>query len=201
MSVDTIDYGVGRKLQAGIVTTDQIPLGIDTYYPGMLLEFQKAGTAVTTGTGNGVASDIIAGASVKSGVYTCLFTAALVCDLKDPDGNVIAKGLVVPDGSSATFKINGITFTLTDGGTAWVATDTIAMTIATTGTYVALASGILGAIYNAVERILSSAGVGDCIMGGEIDETGLVSNANVTLVLTEAQRAEYSAAGFYIKRA
>lgn len=196
---ETTNYGEGRKLQAGIVTTDQIPLGADTYYPGMLLEYQGTGTAVTTGTGDGVASDIVAESGVALGAYTCTFTAALVCDLSDPDGNVIATGLTVPDGGSATFKIDGLTFTLTDGATAWVATDTIAMTVVA-GTYIALADGTLGAIYNADERTLSSAGYGDCIMGGEIDETGLVSDANVTLVLTEDQRAAYSAAGFYIKR-
>ncbi len=197
---ETTNYGEGRKLQACWVTTDQVPLAADQYFSGMLLEYAAAGTAVTTGTGNGVASAISADSSVPAGVYTCTFTAALVCDLSDPDGNVIATGLTVPNGSTATFKTDGITFTLTDGSTAWVATDTIAMTIASAGVYQALAGGKLGAIYNSAGRTLATPGQDYCIMAGEIDESGLVNNAGVTLTLTEAQRAEYRDSGFYIKR-
>lgn len=111
MSVDTIDYGEGRKLQAGWVTTDQVPLAADTYYPGMELEFDTTS-------------------------YKALVT----------DANVAA-------------------------------------------------------IYNGDEVVLASAGVGDCIMAGEIDETGLVTDANVAKTLTEAQRATRRDKGFYIKRA
>ena len=110
MSVDTVTYGDGRKLQAGIVTTDQVPLAADTYYPGMELEFDTT-------------------------AYKALVT----------DANVAA-------------------------------------------------------IYNGPERVLGAPGVGDCIMAGEINETGLVSNVNVAIVLTEAQRATRRNRGFYIKR-
>ena len=200
MSVDTINYGEGRKLQAGLVSTAQIPLGIDVYHPGMLLEYQADGAGVTTGTGNGVASAIVADESVAPGVWTFLFTAALVGDLSDPDGNVVAVGLAVPDGSAETFKIGGLTFTLTDGGTAWVATDSIAMTIEASGEYIALADGELSAIYNADGKTLASAGFGNAIMQGEIDESGLVSNLNAALVLTVSDRAAYRSRGFVMKQ-
>ncbi len=111
MSVDSIKYGEGRKLQAGTITTDQVPLVADTYFPGMELEFDTT-------------------------AYKALET----------DANVAA-------------------------------------------------------IYNGEEKVLSAAGVGFCIMGGEIDETGLVTDANVSKSLTEAQRATRRDKGLYIKRA
>ena len=39
---ESVDYGEGRKLQAGEVSTGQIPLGIDTFFPGMMLEYDAA---------------------------------------------------------------------------------------------------------------------------------------------------------------
>jgi len=192
--------GEGRGLQAGnFFSTRQLALPADTYHIGMLLEYLAAGTAVTTGTGDGVASDIAADANIEAGVYTCLFTAALICDLKDPDGNIIATGLTVPNGSSATFKIGGLTFTLTDGATAWIATDSIAMTIAQ-GSYAALADGELSAIYNGSDgRILAAPGEDNCIVAGEISHSKIVDDAGDALVLTVAQIAAFAKAGFYIK--
>lgn len=194
------NLGEGRKLVAGnFFSTRQIALAADTYHIGMLLEYQATGTAVTTGTGNGVASDIVADGNVALGVYTCTFTAALVCDLSDPDGNVIATGLTVPDGSAATFKINGLTFTLTDGGTAWVATDTIAMTVVV-GAYLALDEGNLSAIYNGSKaRVLASAGEDNCIVAGEISASGIVDDSGDALTLTDAQVAAFALRGFWIK--
>lgn len=197
---DSVTYNEGRNLQAGnFFITDQLPLAADTYYIGMRLEYLAAGTAVTTGTGDGVASAIAADETVEAGVYTCLFTAALICDLKDPDGNIIATDLTVPNGGSATFKINGLTFTLTDGATAWIATDTIAMTIAQ-GVYAALADGELSAIYNGKDgRVLSSAGADNLVIAGDIQEDGLKTDANAAVTLTVAERAAYRSRGFYVK--
>ena len=108
-----VAYEDGKQLQAGWVTTDQVPLSIDTYYDGMLLEYDATADS-----------------------YKALAT----------DANVAA-------------------------------------------------------IYNGGERIVTVAKTpGDCIMGGEINETGLVSATNTALTLTEDQRAAYSAKSFYIKR-
>lgn len=111
MSVDSVTYGEGRKLQAGWATTDQVSLVADTYYPGMELE-------------------------ATAGVYGALAV----------DANVAA-------------------------------------------------------IYNGPEKVLAAPGKGDCIMAGEIDETGLVDDAGVAKTLTETQRATRRNRGFYIKRA
>lgn len=109
---EAVTYEAGKKLIGGWVSTDQVPLAADTYYDGMLLEYD-----------------------------------------------------------------------------------------ATADNYKALATDAnMSGIYNGGERTLASAGFGDCIMAGEINETGLVSATNVALTLTEDQRATYRNRGFYIKR-
>ena len=199
MAVENLNGG--RNLQGGsFFSTRQLDLAADTYHVGMLLEYAAAGTAATTGTGNGVAEDISADASIAAGVYTCTFTAPLVCDLTDPDGNLLATALTVPNGSSLDVKIGGLTFTLTDGSTAWIATDTIAITIPATGVYQALDAGVIGAIYNGTDgRVLSSAGVDNCVVAGEVSHTGIVDASGSALVLTAAQIAAFAQSGFYIK--
>lgn len=200
MSVDTITYETGRNLQAGKVSTDQLPLVADTYYPGMLLEYNAAVAITQTGTGDGTLTAVIAGDKVPEDVYTLTFTAPLVCDLTNAAGDVLAQGLTIADGGARTFTVEGLTFTITDGAAAFVAADTLVATLSA-GAYKALVTDTnIGAIFNAAEVTLSGAGYGDCIVGGDIDPTGLVSNANVTLVLTEDQRAIYGDNGFYIKR-
>ena len=189
----------GRELIAGFVTTRQIPLAIDTYYIGMRLEYQGDVAVGQTGTGNEVLSNVIAGPDVPVDVYTLTFTAALVFDLTNAAGDVLAQDLTINDGGARTFTVEGLTFTVTDGGTAFIATDTLVATV-TTGEYVAIANGALAAIYNGTdERVLSSAGVDDCIVGGEISKTGLKTDADAAVTLTEGEIAAYAAAGFYIK--
>ena len=195
-----VAYEDGKQLQAGWITTDQVPLAIDTYYDGMLLEYNGTVVVTQTGTGNGTLTSVLADASVVPDVYTLTFTAALVADLTNSDGVVLAQGLTFADGAATTLTVGGLTFTVTDGSTAFVATDTLVATI-TAGSYKALSNDAnLGAIYNGGEKTLSIAGYGDCIMGGEINETGLVSDADAAITLTEDQRAIYGANGFYIKR-
>ena len=197
----TQDYSEGTGLVAGNVFSEQIPLAADTYYAGMLLEFQKTGTSTVTGTGNGVASAIKAGANVKVGDWLCTFTAALVCDLTDPDGNVIAYDLTVPNGDAAVFTFGDLTFTLTDGATAWVASDVVKVTIAATGVYAALDEGEIMAIYNGPTRTLASAGYGSALTGGEIYEGALVDASNSALTMTESYRAMLRKAGFAPRKA
>lgn len=109
---ESVSYDAGKQLQAGNVTTDQVPLAADTYYTGMLLEYD-----------------------------------------------------------------------------------------ATNDVYIALATDAnMAGIYNGEEKTLASAGYGSAIMGGEINETGLVDAAGAAITLTEDQRAAYRDKGFYIKR-
>ncbi len=117
MSVDTVSYGEGKKLQAGWITTDQVPIAADTYFDGMELEYDAANDE-----------------------YIALVT----------DANVAA---------------------IYNGGNP------------------------------SAGRVLGASGFGDCIMAGEIDETGLVDAAGASKTLTEDQRATRRDKGFYIKRA
>lgn len=109
---ETITYEEGRKLQAGNISTGQRPLGIDTFYPGMLLEYDAV-----------------------NDIYIALAT----------DAN-------------------------------------------------------MAAIYNGKERTLAAAGEGNVILGGEINEAGLVDAAGAGITLTEDQRATYRDKGFVMKR-
>ena len=197
---ETQAYADGNILIAGAITTDQKALEADTYYQGMLLEYQAAGTGVTAGTGNGTATLITAGGEVKTGAWVLTFTAALVADLEDPDGNIVAQDLTFNDGATTLMKVAGITFTITDGGTAFVATDTITMTIETAGTYLALDEGEVAAIFNGPTTVLASAGYGSVITSGEIYEGGIVDTSGDALTITEFVRASMQKNGFYLRR-
>jgi len=193
-------YEGGNKVVAGAVTTDMKNLAADTYYLGMRLEYQADGTPVTAGTGNGVASAVTGGPGVISGAWVFTFTAALVGDLVDPNGTVIAQNVTITDGGAATFLIAGLTFTITDGSTAFVATDTITMTIEAAGEFSAIDEGVLAGIYNGPETVLSSAGYGSVITSGEIYEGGLVDDSDSALTITEFMRVAYRSLGFYLRR-
>jgi len=198
MSIETVALEGGRKLQAGWMTTRKRLVGIDTYYIGMLLEYQAGVTGATVGTGTGTGS-AVADATVGLGIYTLTFTAALIADLTDPAGVVLAQGLTFDDGAATVLKVGGLTITVTDGGTAFIAGDTITLTVIA-GELVALASGTLAGIYNGEDaRILSAQGTSDVIVAGEISEYGIVDGAGDTLALTDDQIEAFRIAGFYMK--
>jgi len=208
MSTD-VTYEGGQNLQAGPISTDQIPLDADTYYPGMLLEYSADGVVTADGgnTGDGTVTAVTANDKAVSGSYNleCIeaVTNGGVFKLEDPSGNIVASDLTIDVGAGAAtiFTVAGLTFTITDGATDFAAGDKFTLAIETGGTYKALATDVnLGAIYNGAERTLSSAGVGQAIMSGEINESGLVDSSDSALTLTEDQRAIYRSRGFDIKR-
>lgn len=202
------DYSAGKKLIAGWITTDQVTVAADTYYIGMRLEYQADGvaTADAGNTGDGTVTSVVA-EQIASGDYVLTCTAAVtnggVFKLEDPDGNIIASGLEMDAGAGAatTFKVAGMTFTITDGATDFAAGDFFTIEIEAAGEYVALADGKLAAIYNAQdEEVYSASGKADCIMAGEIFIEGLKTDADAAVTLTEAEIASYRNQGFYIKR-
>jgi hypothetical protein len=200
----------GRNIIAGNVSTRQLPLAADTYYIGMLLEYQADGTVTADGgnTGDGTVTAVVAGSGVAPGDWVLTCTAAVtnggVFKLEDPSGNVVASDITMDVGAGAatTFKIAGITFTITDGATDFAAADFFTLAIEAAGEYAALSGGTLAAVYNGTnERVLSSSGVDDCIVNGEIHADGLVDDAGAALTITEAMIAAYRDAGFYVKEA
>lgn len=197
---ETQAYSNGNILIAGAITTDQKNLVADTYYQGMPLKYEIDGTAAVVGTGNGTATLITAGAGVKPGAWTCTFTAALVFDLADPDGNIVGQ-FTVPDGGALAIDIDGLKFTITDGGTAWVATDVVTITIGTGGKYEYTSNlDEISAIFNGPTVVLSSAGYGSVITSGEVYQGGIVDDSGDALTITEAGFASMRKEGFYVRR-
>lgn len=90
-----------------------------------------AGAVVGTGNGTVGTISIVSTASTRVGVYTAKFTAATAYELIDPNGAVQGVGATgVPFNG-----IDGLTFTITAGGTAFVAGDYIPLTVAGTVKY------------------------------------------------------------------
>jgi hypothetical protein len=193
-------YSQGNILVAGPVSTDQVKLVADTYYQGMPLKYEIDGTAAVVGTGNGTATDITAGPKVPAGAWTCTFTAALVFDLADPAGNIVGQ-FSVPNGGALDIDYNGLVFTITDGSTAWVATDVVTITIGTAGLF-EYTSDLTetAAIFNGPTTVLASAGYGSVIKSGEVYEAGIVDDSGDALTLTEATRAALGVNGFDVRR-
>ena len=192
------DYSEGNILVAGEIRTAQVPLVADTYYQGMPLKYEVDGTAAYVGTGNGTMTAITAGPEAAAGDWTFTFTAALLGYLSDPSGNIVGYFSIV-DGGAATISAGGLTFTITDGATAFAATGVWTITIPATGKY-EYTTGIPDAIYNGDDaRVLSSAGIGSVILGGEIYEAGVVNDSGTAITFTEATLAAYARAGFFVK--
>lgn len=198
----TVTYEEGNKLIAGEFTGDPAaPLVADTYYQGMPLKYEIDGTAAVVGTGNGTATDITAGSGVAAGDYTCTFTGALDFDLADPAGNILGQ-FSVPNGGALDINADGLIFTITDGSTAWIATDVVTITIGTGGKYEYNADLTLtDAFYNGADaRVLASAGYGAILKSGEIYEAGIVDGSGTAITLTEATIAALGARGFNVRR-
>ena len=186
----------GNKLIAGAVTTEQVDLAADTYYRGMPLACAITTTAAATdGTGNGTATLLSADPGVPAGAYVLTATAALVFDLASPGGDIIATGLTVENGGATAFDVAGLKFTLTDGATAWVATDSITITVSANSVY-SYSATQMDAFYNGETKTLSSAGYGSVITSGEICEGGIVDDSGDALTITDTLRAEMRSKGF-----
>jgi hypothetical protein len=204
MSRETTNYGTGRNLIAGPISGRVLPVAADTYYVGMLLEYKAAITVTDGATNTGDGTVTVASANIKamSGSWTLKMTAALVADLYDPNGIKVVEGIALTDGDATIVKAAGLTFTVTDGAVAFVADDEFTLAVPTTGTMVALADGPLGAIYNGVdEKVYSSAGYANCLVGGDIYKGGIVDASGDALTLTVQQLMAFAREGFYIKEA
>ncbi len=187
----------GNKLIAGQVWTEQVNLAADVYYLGMPLKYVGAATVdAITGTGNGTVTALSADANVQPGEYVLTMTGALVAQLANPDGEIIAGGIALVDGGAQEFNVNGLHFTINDGSTAYVAGDYFTITVAATGAYAYDADGPFDAFYNGPTKTLSSAGYGFVITGGEIFEGGIVDDSGDALTITAGMRANMRANGF-----
>ncbi len=74
--------------------------------------------AAGVNTGNGTIGSIAAGAALKNGSYTVKFTAATAFNVFDPNGSALATGT-----TGTAYSDPQLGFTITAGGTAFVAGD------------------------------------------------------------------------------
>lgn len=195
-------YSEGNKIVAGQVQTDVVSLAADTYYQGMPLRYEASATAAYVGTGNGTCTLISANSNILPGAWTLTFTAALVADLADPNGDIVFSGLTFADGDSTAVDVNGLRFTITDGSTAFTAGGVFTITVSSAGVYEYYADfNEVDGFYNGADaRVLSTAGYGSVIVGGEVAEEGIVDGSGDQITLTAADRAALNGQGFYVKR-
>lgn len=96
---------------------------------GRVLVGAGSSAAFAGNTGNGAMGAITVGAGAKAGVYKLVIiepgTNAGRFQVEDPDGIVIGVGTV-----AAAFSAGGLSFTLADGGTDFVAGDGFDITVA-----------------------------------------------------------------------
>lgn len=114
---DTLTYN-------GPAITVNVGTVVGKYYTGMTL---TAGAVVGTGNGTVGSISVASSAFTEIGVYQIRMTAATTFTVNSPRGSVIGTGA-----TGTAFSQNGLTFTVTAGGTAFVAGDMIPLTV--TGT-------------------------------------------------------------------
>jgi hypothetical protein len=88
-------------------------------------------------TGNGSIGTIVAASTAKPGSYLLLFSAATAFTVQDPQGD----WLKTQGATGSAFVDGGLSFTVTAGGTAFVANDSLTITV--TETQVPLLVGTL----------------------------------------------------------
>lgn len=113
-----------RSRENAILGPTTVPL-----QAGQLLALSGAGTATAApkaggNTGNGTVSAVTIKSSAKSGVYRAIFTTATKFTVVDPEGHDLV------DGRTGTAYATDLGFTITAGGTAFVADDEFVITVA-----------------------------------------------------------------------
>lgn len=123
-----------------------------------------AATAVAgTNTGNGTISAVTLTGTAKLGTYNVLFTAATKFSVFDPTGREINSG------STGTAYATDLGFTITAGGTAFVAGDSFAITVAAgSGNYVP-----------SIATATDGSQVPVAILANQTDATGGAANAGI----------------------
>ena len=103
-------------------------------------------------------------------------------------------------GEVTEFAVGGLVFSLTDGSTDFAAGDKFTLSV-TAGSYGYLGSGKLaGFFFETASRTLSSAGYGSIIIGGELQQGGIVDDSGSALTITDDMVEAWASLGFYIKR-
>jgi hypothetical protein len=110
-----------------MLVTQPIVLASGTLKRGTVLGQQTTAAievAAGTNTGNGTVGSTSLGASPEFGVYTLKATSATVFAVTDPEGNALGNATV-----GTAFTSSEVNFTITAGGTAFVANDSFTLTV------------------------------------------------------------------------
>lgn len=89
------------------------------------------GAVVGTGNGTVGTTSVANSPALQLGTYTLRFTAATTFNIIDPQGDVVGTGST----GVAVANVQGLTFTVTAGGTAFVLNDSIPLVVAGTTKY------------------------------------------------------------------
>lgn len=150
-------------------------------------------------TGDGTIGSLSVGGSVQVGVYTAIATDATHFTVTDPEGNVVGTATV----GSAFSTGNQVNFTITAGGTAFVAGDEFDLTVSdATGGFIECVKTAVDGSQNPVAILADDADAssgpvtaGAYVMG-EFNGPALTFDASWTLAtLTSAARSY----GIFIK--
>ena len=89
---------------------------------GMGVSITTRATAGAANTGNGTISTPTLSIAAARGVYAIIFTSATAFSVTDPNGNAVGTGT-----TGTAFNTGGLKFTITVGGTAFVASDSFSI--------------------------------------------------------------------------
>lgn len=202
-------------LDEGVIRDENIYFsGADTYAEGTIMARRAVVTAITpsaiTGTGNGTctAASVVAGPEVPlvgSYVLTCTLavTHGGIFKLVDPNGKLVAPYLAMTasTGAATVFEVAGLTFTLTDGSTDFVAGDYFALPVVADGKMEPYAiAGIGGTQYpiGVMSYALTATGSGTkrgrVLFSGTVNKKRLIVDAdgddsNITNAILDQLRA------------
>lgn len=189
--------------------------GADTYAEGTILARRQVATAITaaadagnTGDGTCTAATVVTGPVVPLvGAYNLECIAAATnggtFKLEDPNGMRVATDLVMTAGAgtATVFEVAGMTFTVTDAATDFVAGDKFSLTVAADGDLVVFASDGVGGAQIPVAVLtyeIVQTGAADesasVMVGGKVRKDKLIIDAdgddsNVTAVVLDQLRS------------
>ena len=153
-----------------------------------------------TGDGTVTAFALAAGGLAVPGDYNLEVVTAVAnggeFKLEDPNGNLVHQPLVMTVGAGAAtiFTVGGLTFTITDAGTDFIAGDNFALTVTDVGEkwtpYVDGAVDGSGIPSGVLPEAVTSTGAGDLlrrmIVGGEMAKSRLVIHGGTVGVVPES---------------
>lgn len=181
------DFLTGNPV-AGELVEQRLDCAIDTYYVGMPLAFVGVATAAAGGsdTGDGTCTVLSADKNVVVGEHVLTFSAALVAELVGPDNK--RESIALTDGGAKAFNIGGLNFTITDGSTAFVDTDSFTITVTGAGTYGYDADKPEVIAWDNA-TLAAAATISCAVAGSNVLKSGIVDDSGSALTVTKTMQS------------